>query len=50
MYWKECMYLHLMSVEKMIWVTIKDDNAVLKSTGDDILVKKALKDWIDDGT
>lgn len=44
------MYVHLISVDKILWVSIEEGPFVPKSIVDGGLVKEASKDWNDEET
>lgn len=46
-YWKDNMYVHLLSVDKNLWVAVTDDPLCPKGGGDFV---KHPKDWIDNET
>lgn len=47
-YQKDNMYVHLVSIDKMLWVAITDEPLILKNKVDDY--GKLTKDWSDDET
>lgn len=49
-FWKECIFFHLISLDKRLWIAIKDNPFDPKSIIDDIGINKPLKVWNDEET
>lgn len=49
-YWKDNMYVHLMLVEKVIWLAITDEVFLPKTKVDGDFIVKFPKDWYDEET
>lgn len=47
-YWKENMYVHLLSVDKNLWIAVTEGSFIPKRKVDDPI--KYPKDWTDDET
>lgn len=50
MCWKDCMYMHLIFIDRLLWVVIYDNPFISKSTVYDIFVKKDHNNQIDEET